>query len=90
MVKIKFMITKKIIMFSMLIMAISMIDYCKIFSANIRAGTAKVDITRENPTVSVNDPIYAKAVIFDNRVLLSGQKYNWLSHRQSLQPKPGM
>ena len=34
--------------------------------AALRAGVAAVDITRENPTVPVHDPLYAKALVADD------------------------
>lgn len=34
--------------------------------ASIRAGVAKVNITKDNPTIFVNDSLYAKALVLDD------------------------
>ncbi len=34
--------------------------------AELRAGAAKLEITSETPTIQVNDPLYARALVFDD------------------------
>ncbi len=35
-------------------------------TAFFRAGCDKCDITTDNPTVTVSDPLYARTIVFDD------------------------
>ena len=37
-----------------------------ISAAPIRAGVSKINITKDNPTSLVNDPLYARALVLDD------------------------
>jgi pimeloyl-ACP methyl ester carboxylesterase len=44
-------------------------------SGELRAGTSKVNITPENPTQSVHDPVYARALVLE----VNGRRFGFVS-----------
>lgn len=51
---------------SVIFIAFVLLFSCDISVASIRAGVSKINITKDNPTELVNDPLYAKALVLDD------------------------
>ena len=61
-------VVKKLILISGIAGFMIFIDLSDVNAATLRAGVSKINITKDNPTGPVNDPIYAKAlVLFDGK-----------------------
>ncbi|MCK4966325.1 hypothetical protein KAS50_04800 [bacterium] len=56
----------KIILFLMFVMTAMAVDFLNVWAGDLHAGVAKINITKDKPAVLVNDPLYVKALVFDD------------------------
>jgi len=59
--------TKPVILL-ILFITLGLIDFFDVKAASLRAGVAKISITKEKPTALVNDPLYVKAFVIDDGI----------------------
>jgi hypothetical protein len=57
---------EKVVFVSVLMLSVVLISSHQVKGARIRAGVAKVNITRDIPTSPVNDPLFARALVLDD------------------------
>ncbi len=59
-------VRKKLMILFALTLTVLLIYSQGVNGASLRAGVSKVNITRDNPTELVNDPLYARALVLDD------------------------
>ena len=57
---------KRVLVVAALAVSIVLINFNGIYAASLRAGAAKIDVTKNPPAVLVNDPLYVKALVLDD------------------------
>ena len=58
--------TKRVLVIAALSASIVLINFNSIYAASLRAGVAKIDVTKNPSTALVNDPLYVKALVLDD------------------------
>ena len=57
---------KKLLTFLVTVLAALFISFQGLHGASLRAGVSKINITADNPTILINDSLYAKALVLDD------------------------
>ncbi len=84
-------ITGRLLIFFILVIIIELIDFSNAKASSLLAGVAKINITKDEPTALVNDPLYVKALVLDDgktkaviiTIDIGGVQYKFLSEVRS-------